>query len=373
MPYTYFDPAHLKMLPLSERKSKSNIEDITIDPDAPVPETPGLAPIIEETADRILAAKESGASVILAYGAHLIKNGLAPVVIKMMQHGWITHTATQGAGCIHDWEFAWLGRSEEDVRANVAGGTFGIWEETGKYINLAVLAGAINNMGYGESVGALIFNQGFKLPSQKQLRERLTKKNRDPERLPAMAELYAAIVKHNLPPGFHPVPHPFRRTSVLAAAYRRNIPCTVHPGIGYDIIYNNPWANGGALGRGAHRDFNIMAKSVSYLSGGVFLSIGSAIMAAQVFEKALSFANNILLQRGEKVHDFFILVNDLQKSGWDWTRGEPPKSSPDYYLRFLKTFYRMGGRVRYAAADNRLLLPGLYQMLKKKSGYYKDG
>lgn len=368
MPYTYLDPQKLKMYPVSRRKSKTGIQDIAIDPDAPPPKGFGIDNIINETADRILAAKEKSASIILAYGAHLVKNGLAPVVLKMMEHGWITHTATQGAGCIHDWEFAWLGRSEEDVRENVASGTFGTWEETGKYINLAVTAGAIDNMGYGESVGALIFNQGLKLPSREKLWQRLNETVEEPEKLPAIAELYATIVGNDLPPGFHPVPHPFRRYSILAAAYQKNIPCTIHPGIGYDIIYNNPWANGGALGRAAHIDFKIMARSVSYLSGGVFLSIGSAIMAPQVFEKALSFANNILLQRNEKIHDFYILVNDLQKSGWDWTKGEPPKFSPDYYMRFLKSFYRMGGEVRYAAADNRELLPRLYHVLKKKTG-----
>ena len=98
------------------------------------------------------------------------------------------------------------------------------------------------------------------------------------------------------------------------------------------------------------------------------MSIGSAIMAPQVFEKALSFANNIKLQHGEKVENHYLVVDDLQKSVWDWSKGEPPKSSPDYYLRFLKSFYRMGGQVRYLSVDNRVLLHNLYTKLKELTG-----
>ncbi|HDL19178.1 MAG TPA: hypothetical protein ENH29_08995 [Bacteroidetes bacterium] len=368
MPYPQIDMRQLKVYPLASRKSKSRIEGIAVNPDADPPAAPEIEGVVDEIARRILAARARGAAVILAYGAHLVKNGAGPILIKLMENGWLTHLATQGAGGIHDWEFSYLGRSEEDVRANVATGSFGAWEETGKYINLAVQAGAIDGMGYGESLGALIENEALVLPDpaqlEKEIEEALKSTN---EFLPAKIELLKTIRKFNLPAGVVKIPHPYKKYSVFGNAFRNRVPLTVHPGIGYDIIYNNPYTNGAALGRGAHIDYKIFVHSVSNLSHGVFLSIGSAIMAPQIFEKALSFANNIKLQHGEKITGYYILINDLQKSVWNWEKGEPPKSSPDYYLRFLKSFYRMGGTVRYLAADNRKLLHNLYRRLKKLS------
>ena len=369
MPYPQVELDAVKVYPLETRKSKSRIQDIAIDPDKEPPELPEDGAVIEEIAKRILRAREKGASVMLAYGAHLVKNGAGPILVKLMEHGWLTHLATQGAGGIHDWEFSYLGRSEEDVRANVATGTFGTWEETGKYINLAVQVGAIKGMGYGESLGALIENEGLEFPSPEELKRDIRNGvDGNGDFLPAKLELLQTMQKFNLQPGFLKVAHPNKKYSVFGNAYRLGIPMTVHPGIGYDIIYNNPYANGAALGRGSHIDFRIFVKSVMSLSHGVFMSIGSAIMAPQVFEKALSFANNIKLQHGEKVQDHYLVVDDLQKSVWDWSKGEPPKSSPDYYLRFLKSFYRMGGQVRYVSIDNRVLLHNLYVKLKELTG-----
>jgi len=366
MPYQQVTPDQIHVLPLAQRRSKSRITTIAIDPES----TPVAAPAIEATADlaarKILAARQQGAAVILAFGAHLVKNGAGPLLISLMENGWITHLATQGAGGIHDWEFAFQGLSEEDVRQNAASGTFGGWEETGKYINLAVQCGAINGMGYGESLGALIMNEGLHIPEAQQLEKDIQSGLASQDiRLAARLELWQTINKFNLKPGFMAIPHPFKQFSIFGNACRLQVPVTVHPGIGYDIIYNNPWANGAALGRGAHIDYNIFVRSVLNLSGGMFMSIGSAIMAPQVFEKAVSFANNILLREGKRIGDHYILIDDLQESTWDWSQGEPPKSSPDYYLRFLKSFYRMGGEVKYIAADNRLLLHHIYARLKQ--------
>ncbi len=366
MPFPQIDPVRLRVYPVESRKSKSRLEAVAVDAEAPPPAmSVPVAAAVAEIVQRIRHARKQGAPVMLAFGAHLIKNGLAPVLIRLMEKGWITHLATQGAGTIHDWEFAYMGRSEEDVRANVETGSFGTWEETGKYINLAVQTGALENMGYGESVGHLIQNDGLDIPDADTLRRRIAGGlEGDLASVPALAELLQTVKKFNLAPGRLTVVHPFKRFSYLAAACRLRVPVTVHPGIGYDIIYNHPFANGAALGRGAHTDFKIFVHSVSRLSEGVFLSVGSAIMAPQVFEKALSQANNLALQQGEKIHDHYIHVVDLQDSVWDWSQGEPPKSSPDYYLRFLKSFYRMGGTVRYTAADNRVLLHNLYAALK---------
>ena len=126
-----FNLDKLKVFPLEQRKSKSNINDIAIKPKSLPPPAPEIQDIVNEVSHRILLAKKQNASIMLAFGAHLVKNGAGPILIEMMKKGWITHLATQGAGSIHDWEFAFLGRSEEDVRANVATGTFGTWDETG--------------------------------------------------------------------------------------------------------------------------------------------------------------------------------------------------------------------------------------------------
>jgi hypothetical protein len=143
------------------------------------------------------------------------------------------------------------------------------------------------------------------------------------------------------------------------------VPFTVHPGIGYDIIYAHPMACGGALGRAAMRDFHAYAASVAELSGGVHLAVGSSVMAPMIFEKALSMANNIAIGQGRPtVSDHFLAVVDIQDGGgWDWREGEPPMDHPAYYLRFCKTFHRMGGELDYIQLDNTLFLIALAKML----------
>lgn len=140
---------------------------------------------------------------------------------------------------------------------------------------------------------------------------------------------------------------------------------TVHPGIGYDIIATHPMFNGAAIGRAAQRDFSLFSNSVDQLDNGVVFSIGSAIMGPQVFEKSLSCVNNLRLQAGRPVvggHSIYVV--DLQDGGnWDWTVGEPPKDNPAYYLRFCKSYSRMGGRMQYVQCDNATFVHHLYQRL----------
>lgn len=367
MPFPRLEPERIRVYPLAQRMSKTAIREVAVDPEQEPPEAPANAALVHETAERILAARAHGASVILAYGAHLIKNGAAPLVIRMMERGWITHLATNGAGAIHDWEFAYQGRSEEDVRAHVAQGRFGTWDETGRWLNLAVQVNALRGMGYGEAVGAMIAEEGLALPETALLDKELQENLRENHPLaPARAELLTTMRSAGLTGGPIAIAHPFKAYSLGAQAFRLHLPLTVHCGIGYDIIYNHPLANGAALGRASHQDFQVFAHSVAGLENGLFLSIGSAIMAPQIFEKALSAVNNLRLQERQPIlTGHLMVINDLQESRWDWSKGEPPKSSPDYYLRFLKSFYRMGGSVRYIAADNRLLLHQLYAALKK--------
>jgi len=303
---------------------------------------------------------------MLTFGAHLVKNGLAPVVIRLLEAGWVTHLATNGAGSIHDWEFAYLGKSTEDVRANTAQGRFGAWEETGRFLNLAVAAGGADGLGYGAAVGRMIAEDGLHLPEAAALRARLAAAPAD-ESLGALADLLALMTQGNLPAGRLPVPHAAPQWSLQAAAWRLGVPFTVHPGIGYDIIYTHPMNSGGAIGRGAVRDFLAYAASVRRLAGGVHLTVGSAVMAPMIFEKALSMANNLALQEdGQAIRGHYLLVNDLQPGGdWDWSRGEPPKDHPAYYLRCCKTFHRMGGELDYVRLENRAFLVALYQALTR--------
>jgi hypothetical protein len=172
---------------------------------------------------------------------------------------------------------------------------------------------------------------------------------------------------HRLAAGRHEVQHAWKQTSVLAQSFNRDIPLTVHPGIGYDIIADHPMFNGAAIGRAAGLDFRSFAASVDGLDEGVVLSIGSAVMGPQVFEKSLSCVNNLRLQAGRPVlRGHVIYVVDLQDGGrWDWTQGEPPKDNPAYYLRFCKSYSRMGGQMRYLQCDNAAFVHHLLRELEK--------
>ena len=365
MPHAELDRHALNAKPLSARKDKVFIERDHVPPTA-VPrafEDKGQR-VIDETVARIVAAREAGKSRMIAFGAHSIKNGLAPVLIKLIEDGWITHLATNGAGIVHDWEFAFQGHSSEDVRGNVDRGEFGIWQETGFYLNLAIIVGAYRGFGYGEAVGAFVQEEGLEIPSEDALLVEIrTKANEAPGQAAAAADLLDRVRAFKLEPGWMEVKHPYKQYGLQAAAYRLNVPFTSHPMIGHDIIYNHPMNCCAAIGRAAERDFLAYAEQVNHLDGGVYLSIGSAVMSPMVFEKSLSMAQNLHLQRGEHIDDHLIVVVDLQESHWDWTQGEPPMDNPDYYLRYNKTFNRMGGQMRYLTADNRDFLLALVRGL----------
>lgn len=365
MPYPKFDRTKVRMLPLSERKNKRAIESdhVAVEHEPhPVPEA--TQRIMSELAERIVRARSAGRPVMLSFGAHTIKNGLAPVLIRLINDGWLTHLATNGAGIIHDWEFAFQGQSSEDVADYVSRGQFGNWQETGFYINLALNVGAYRGLGYGESLGAFITNEGLDIPSDGELKEDVKRElDWEPERAAAAADLFSVVRAFKLPAGQLRVPHRWKQYSVQAAAFAKKVPLTGHPMIGHDIIYNHAMNRCACVGRAAERDFLTFAESVSRLAGGVYISLGSAVMSPMVFEKSLSIARNVAIQRGERIDDHVILVADLAKSAWDWTKGEPPEDNPDYYLRYNKTFSRMGGTMRYVSIDNRDFLLHLFRAL----------
>jgi hypothetical protein len=360
------DRALLKFRPLAERKNKVVFPRDAVSPDAaPRPLAGGGEAVLDEAAARIRTARAAGRPVMLATGAHAIKNGLGPVLVDLARGGWLTHLATNGAGIIHDWELAFQGATSEDVRANVAVGEFGAWEETGRYLNLALLVGAYRGLGYGASVGAMIAREGLDVPPAAELEESARGFERDPDRAAAAIDLLAALRTASVPAGRLAVAHPGRAWSAQAAAFDLGVPFTGHPMIGHDIIYEHPLASGAAIGRAAMRDFLCFAEGVSRLAGGVYLSVGSAVMSPMIFEKSLSMARNIARQRGATIEDHHLLVADLAPSSWDWTGGgEPPADNPAYYLRYCKSFSRMGGTMRYVTADNRDLLLGLRRRLR---------
>ena len=365
MSVTPLDLSQLKVLPLAERLSLTRADDIAVDPDSPPrPCAEQVTLLLTDCAEKIRAAQARGASVILIYGAHLLRNGAVHVIERMLAKGWLTHLATNGAGTIHDWEYAWFGASTENVRANVATGTFGTWDETATNIHLAIMSGALDGLGYGRALGRFIQEDGATLPTTQELEEWIAREPRHPL-TGARADLLQAMISQHWPAGRVSVAHRWKNDSILAHAYRMGVPMTVHPGIGYDIIANHPVFSGAAIGRAAELDFKLFGGSVDGLDGGVVLSIGSAIMGPQVFEKALSCVNNLRLQHGREIvsgHTFYVV--DLQDGGgWDWTHGEPPKTNPAYYLRFCKSFARMGGALNYLQCDNMTFIHHLYRRL----------
>lgn len=360
------DLGRLRVRPLAERKSLTAVEQVLVRPEkAPAPCAEPIAAAVAQCAESILQARQRGAAVMLIYGAHLLRNGAALILERMMAQRWLTHLATNGAGSIHDWEYAFLGRSTESVKDNVAAGTFGAWDETGRTIQLALLAGALRNEGYGCSLGRLIMEDGTLLPNVETLQQALTAEPSHPL-APARADLLQTMLRHGLKGGPCKIDHPWKQASILAQAFRHGLPMTVHPGIGYDITTCHPMFNGAAVGRAAELDFRLFCGSVDRLEGGVVLAVGSAIMAPQVFEKSLSCVNNLRLQDGRPiVHGHRIYVVDLQDGGsWDWAKGEPPKIHPAYYLRFCKSFSRMGGDMRYVQCDNVAFVHHLYHRLE---------
>jgi hypothetical protein len=215
-------------------------------------------------------------------------------------------------------------------------------------------------------VGALIAEQGLEIPSARELASAVPRLlESDPDAAGAAADLLGAVREFALPAGHMSVLHPSAQFSAQAACHVAGVPFTGHPMIGHDIIYTHPMNSGAAIGRTALRDFLVYAEGVSRLDGGVYLSVGSAVMSPMIFEKSLSMAQNIALQKGESIRNHYILVVDLAQSSWDWQKdGEPPMDNPAYYLRYCKTFSRMGGTMRYLQADNRDFFLSLRRALR---------
>jgi hypothetical protein len=197
----------------------------------------------------MLAAREKGKPVIWGFGGHVIKCGLAPVLIDLAGRGFATAFATNGSGAIHDFEIALAGHTSEDVEAVLPDGSFGVAEETGRQINEAIAAGDREGLGIGESIGRWLDT--------------------------------AADAR-------------FAASSLLLDAWRRALPVTVHVALGTDTPHFHQAADPGAIGRATHTDFRLFASLVADLDGGgVYLNMGSAVILPEVFLKAVSLVRNL--------------------------------------------------------------------------------
>ncbi|MEK6408013.1 MAG: hypothetical protein AABN34_13710 [Acidobacteriota bacterium] len=217
---------------------------------------------LRELAGLIREAKQEGRAIIVGLGGHVIKTGLAPMLIDLMQRGYVTGFAMNGSAMIHDFEIALVGATSEDVDATLGAGTFGMAEETGRIINEAVTAGAKDNIGMGEAIGRQLQLTG-----------------------PAHAE-----------------------KSLLHAAYEARVPVTVHVAIGTDIVHIHPSADGASTGKTTLHDFRLLCSLVRDLDdGGVYLNLGSAVVLPEVFLKTVTVVRNL----GFKLQDFYTANFDF--------------------------------------------------------------
>jgi len=259
--YPLFDRGRLLVKPLAERSHDLHIEHwLSLEDSAPEYAHPQLG----EVARRIVAAGRSGAARILMMGAHVLRAGVNRHIIDLLERGVLCHIAMNGAGAIHDYELARIGATTESVARYIRSGEFGLWKETGE-LNDWIREAADLGLGLGENVGRRIASSDY----------------------------------------LH------RDLSVFAAAYRLSIPVTVHVGIGYDILHEHTNCDGAATGEASYRDFLIFARNVEKLEGGVMLSFGSAIMAPEVYLKALAMARNVACQEGRRIRNFATAVFDL--------------------------------------------------------------
>ena len=254
LPYEEFDLSGVKTYPLRSRPSKVTLAQFATPYQAGsglgglMKSLPGLlaAKDFKDVVQAIVAAKRDGRAIVWGLGAHVLKTGLSPVLVDLMERGFVSAIAMNGAGIIHDFEIALSGGTSEDVDATLGPGTFGMAEETGTQLNRAIADGVAAGLGLGQSVGKFL-----------------------------------DVIKP-----------PFAQISVTAAAWRRQIPVTVHVAVGTDIIHMHPQASGAAIGEASLRDFKYFVSTVSRLEGGVYLNCGSAVILPEVFLKAVAIARN---------------------------------------------------------------------------------
>ena len=314
--YPLFDRAQLRIKPLAERHNDLELSHwIGLDDPTPAFDHRDLAAV----AQRLKRAQDNGRARILMMGGHVLRAGVNRHLIDLMERGFIDHLSMNGSVAIHDYELARIGATTESVARYIRTGEFGLWRETGE-LNDWVAEAAALNLGYGENIGRRILSSDY----------------------------------------------PHRDLSILAAAYRLSIPATVHAGIGYDILHQHPNCDGAAFGQASYRDFLIFVQTMQRLEGGMLLSFGSAIMAPEVYLKALAMVRNVARQESREIVRFTTAVFDICPILGDFRR-ELTKSDPGYYFRPHKTILvrtvRDGGESYYFQGEHRATLPALRRRL----------
>ena len=315
--YALFDRGRLCLRPLAERG-----HELAWSACLPLrpPAGPCPHPDLPELARRIRAARAAGRPVLLFLGGHPVKVGLSRFLVDLVERRLVSHLATNGAGLIHDFEFALAGGTSEDVARHVAAGQFGLWRETGR-LNDVTREAAARGEGLGEAAGRVIEGERF----------------------------------------------PHRGLSLAAAGWRAGVPVTCHVAVGCDITHALPNCDGAALGAASYTDFLIFARAVEELEGGVFLNVGSAVTGPEVYLKALSMARNVAQQEGREIRRFTTAVFDLVPLPETWRQGTAGKEEALYYYRPWKTVLVRtvadGGQSFYVCGDHRRTMPALWHLL----------
>jgi hypothetical protein len=254
LPYREFDLSGVKTYPLATRASKARAAQFA----RPYQQGSGVTGLLSALPDllaaadfkavvaSLVAARSAGRPIIWGLGAHVIKTGLSPVLIDLMERGFVSAIATNGAGLIHDFELALGGATSEDVDESLGAGRFGMAQETGVALNGAISDGVARGLGIGQCVGQYLLSRAA----------------------------------------------PHRDISLLAAAARLDVPVTVHVALGTDIVHMHPAASGAAIGEGSLRDFRYFVTAVTQLGGGAYINCGSAVILPEVFLKAVALARN---------------------------------------------------------------------------------
>ena len=273
----------------------------------------------EELVSAVRAARAQNRQIIFSMGAHVIKCGLSPYLIALMKEGYITHIAGNGACSIHDFELAYLGGTSEHVPTAIEDGSFGMWEQTGGWMNEAIKQGAADGLGYGEALGRYIDE--------------------------------------------HPDRFPYREDCVLWQAYRLDIPATYHIALGTDIIHQHPTVDFEAIGKTSGIDFHKICYSVAHMDQVVYMNFGSGVIGPEVFLKALSISRNL----GYPTFNITTANFDLIDLG-DY-RSKIGYENPQYYYRPRKNIVNRpvsrGGRGWHFCGDHQETIPNLYEKLMK--------
>ncbi len=329
--YKAFDAMRVRTYPLSMRSNKVTYDDLVFPKDIcslAVDLTNRIQEDIRTLAQAIVTARNDNKPVLLFTGAHLIKNGLGPLLAHLVERGVVTLVAGNAATSIHDFELALIGETSENVPAALDKGQFGMAYEFG-YINMALSVGNQQKLGFGETLGRMIVDEAFQ------------------------RQVLALVAKEGSIDTFR---HP--EVSVLAACYRRGTPFTVHVGIGTDVIDQHPSFDGQAKGGCSGRDFLIYTNEVTKLTrGGVIVNIGSAVTGPEVLLKAVSMAANVgSVPSGILTADFDLREHEPGQMSDESAQGYYFRDQKSVVTRIPQAF---GGRGLYIQGDQKETFPFL--------------